>query len=205
MNSYSKQSLFWLVMLIVSSIVFFAIGYATTNDDMQSKLDILVEQVDSVVAYSGTLKKQAELYQNEIVKLNDENEKIKQTSAILNNKFLKEKKTADSLKIVVDTLTNIPIPAQEYITSLETQMEFLVEDISFKTQIIANLERQAILLTTQRDLHQSRADSLESIIVKIPTTINDSDKILGFIPKPTRTQSFIAGGVSATLIIMFAK
>jgi len=92
-----------------------------------------------------------------------------------------------------------------YIDTIEEENKALKENVSAANQLIATLQNQNELFQTSLTLETTRADSLATIVAAIPEPPKNPNKVLGFIPKPTRTQTFIlgtlVGGVAAWKLI----
>jgi hypothetical protein len=102
---------------------------------------------------------------------------------------------ADSLhQALTDSIIEItPQPVLEYIEVLETQIVAYEVSQTASERLLDGLRRRNALHESVNEFNLDRINTLESALAAIPDTPSNPDKFLWIIPKPTRTQSFIAG------------
>lgn len=107
----------------------------------------------------------------------------------------------DSLRglITDQDLEVLPPNIQTYIATLEETVE--IQEVQIDSLNARDRLRVRVIndLTLQNDLLSTQLDSVVTILEGTPEDPGNPNKILGFIPKPTRTQSFLAG-VGLTLL-----
>ncbi len=103
--------------------------------------------------------------------------------------------------ITPEMIEETPPEVQVYISTLERTVnlqEIQIEKLEESNALLRTVNENLLL---QNRMLVIRVDSVTSILNNIPDSPDDPDKILGFIPKPTRIQSFL-GGVLATVIVI---
>ena len=111
--------------------------------------------------------------------------------------------TVDSLRSILDTLlVDLPVPVVEYISGLESQVEVLILGKSTADQLAESRLLQLSLLGPSLDMALARGDSLMTVIELFPKDVPDVERLLGFIPLPSRTTSFVAGTATALVLVL---
>ena len=96
-------------------------------------------------------------------------------------------------------LEETPQEVREYVAVVEQENEELKVALSAADMLQQNLVNQVALLTMSLDTQTLRADSLYTIVMNIPEPPSNPNKVFGFIPKPSRIQSFFIGAALATV------
>ncbi len=96
-------------------------------------------------------------------------------------------------------LDETPQEVREYVAVVEEENEELKVALTAAERLTQNLEGQVALLTMSLDTQTQRADSLYTIVMNIPEAPSNPNKVFGFIPKPSRMQSFFIGAALATV------
>lgn len=200
-----------LVPLVLMCV--FLSSYVTSMFN-QDEMDIYIQQynefkqeAEKTQQFADSLASLVEGYKEEIKELND--------SIIIQVSKLNDaetrvadlgRRTANLREQLNDSLmSHVPEPVVAYIDGLEEENTALKQNVSAANQLIATLQTQNDLFQTSLTLETTRADSLAAIVAAIPEPPKNPNKVLGFIPKPTRTQTFIlgtlVGGVAAWKLI----
>jgi len=170
----------------------------------QDEMDIYIQQynefkqeAEKTQQFADSLASLVEGYKEEIKELNDSI--IVQVSK-LNDAETRVadlgRRTANLREQLNDSLmSHVPEPVVAYIDGLEEENTALKQNVSAANQLIATLQIQNDLFQTSLTLETSRADSLAVIVANIPEPPKNPNKVLGFIPKPSRTQTFIVGTI----------
>ena len=201
------RKVYWVLLVVAIAFVSMQIGKWDRNNelgDYRQQVELYKAKVDSVLSESNRLDSLATIAIHETDSLEIENKKLKDRERIIISDRNHQAKMADSLKVIVDTLSNVPAEAREYIVVLEQKDSTNTELIQVKDGIIFNLEGQVRLTTIRGDLQTTRADSLEAILRQAPLDVPDPDHVWGFIPKPSRKTAFLGGvavGVGTILFI----
>lgn len=201
LTSLSKN-LQWIIIIgvVIVGTSYIQDGFAQTElDDYIEQVEQFAVVVDGMLDYTDSLR-------SHVAELEEENIELQQRDTILVaqidsliDEIVAVQPILDSLQSVVDTISDIPEPVQQYIDGLEDQNVTLKEDLSASARLIDNLRSQVELVTAQRDIHATRADSLGAVIQTFPSDVPDSEHILfGLIPLPSRTTSFFTGAAIAT-------
>lgn len=210
----SLSSKFTQAAVIVGVICLVVIGYQIKSFGSTSKLDAYKTQienykksVDSVVVVSNHLK----LINAQILDSLVANQK--KDSALTarvktyqqNNEHLNH--VLDSLKsqITPIEMDSVPAPVKVYIAALNTKIDTLTIQNTQLEKLLTIKDASINLLQIAYNNEKTRADSLQSIIIKVPTKV-PSDKLFGLIPLPSRTTSFVSGvGTGVALILAIIK
>jgi len=155
------------------------------------------QEAEKTQQFADSLASLVEGYKEEIKELNDSI--IVQVSK-LNDAETRVadlgRRTANLREQLNDSLmSHVPEPVVAYIDGLEEENTALKQNVSAANQLIATLQIQNDLFQTSLTLETSRADSLAVIVANIPEPPKNPNKVLGFIPKPSRTQTFIVGTI----------
>lgn len=194
-----------LVAIILIACVVVGTSYIkdiSANTDLED----YIEQVDQFAVVVGGLLDYTDSLKTRFAELEQENVKLLQHDTILtsqvdslNEEIVVLQPKLDSLQAIVDTISYIPEPVQDYIIELVTQNTTLTDAASASERLVGNLRSQIFTVTIQRDIQQTRADSLEIVIQQFPFDVPDNEHIWGVIPLPSRTTSFFVGAAVATL------
>ena len=190
-----------LVPLVLMCV--FLSSYVTSMFN-QDEMDIYIQQynefkqeAEKTQQFADSLASLVEGYKEEIKELNDSI--IVQVSK-LNDAETRVadlgRRTANLREQLNDSLmSHVPEPVVAYIDGLEEENTALKQNVSAANQLIATLQTQNDLFQTSLTLETTRADSLAIIVANIPEPPKNPNKVWGFIPKPTRTQTFILGAL----------
>lgn len=180
----------------------------------QDEIDIYIEEfnqfkqeAEKTQQFADSLASLVEEYKEEIEELNDsivvQTSELTRASNAVATLSARTQELRDQLDDSV--MSEVPEQVVVYIDTIEEENEALKENVSAANQLIATLQNQNELFQTSLTLETTRADSLAAIVAAIPEPPKNPNKVLGFIPKPTRTQTFIlgtlVGGVAAWKLI----
>lgn len=170
----------------------------------QDEMDVYIEQynefkqrAEQTEQFADSLNKLVDGYREEIEELND-------SIFIQSNKLSDAetrvadlgRRTANLREQLNDSLmSHVPEPVVAYIDGLEEENTALKDNVTAANTLIFTLQSQNDLLSTSLALQTTRADSLATVVAAIPEPPKNPNKVLGFIPKPSRTQTFILGTV----------
>lgn len=170
----------------------------------QDEMDVYIEQynefkqrAEQTEQFADSLNKLVDGYREEIEELND-------SIFIQSNKLSDAetrvadlgRRTANLREQLNDSLmSHVPEPVVAYIDGLEEENTALKDNVTAANTLIFTLQSQNDLLSTSLALQTTRADSLAAVVAAIPEPPKNPNKVLGFIPKPSRTQTFILGTV----------
>ena len=158
---------------------------------------------DAAVAREFADSLQEELVENEleVQELQDSMVVIVSTLNTSKDRIAELDRERQELKAQVtdSILEETPQEVREYITVVEEENEELKVALSAADMLQQNLVNQVALLTMSLDTQTLRADSLYTIVMNIPEAPSNPNKVFGFIPKPSRIQSFFIGAALATV------
>jgi len=190
-----------IIPLVLLSV--FLSSYVTSMFK-QDEMDVYIEQynefkqrAEQTEQFADSLDKLVDGYREEIEELND-------SIFIQTNKLSDAetrvadlgRRTANLREQLNDSLmSHVPEPVVAYIDGLEEENIALKDNVTAANTLIFTLQSQNDLLSTSLALQTTRADSLAAIVAAIPEPPKNPNKVLGFLPKPTRTQTFILGAV----------
>tara|TARA_S200002703_G_scaffold158822_1_gene170249 strand:- start:1505 stop:2152 length:648 start_codon:yes stop_codon:yes gene_type:complete len=188
------------IIPIVLACIFLS-SYATSMFK-QDEIDIYIEEfnqfkeeAEKTQQFADSLSSLVDEYKEEIEELSDsivvQTSELTRTSNVVANLSARTQELRDQLDDSV--MSEAPEQVVVYIDTLEQENDALKENVSAANQLIATLENQNQLFQTSLTLETTRADSLASIVAAIPEPPPNPNKVLGFIPKPTRTQTFLLG------------
>lgn len=179
---------------------------ATAQADAATLSDSLNARTDSVIAVVEIADERSDSLTLEIADRNDEIESLQvrtEVIAVANDSTFDALSAGQDVETVVEE--NVP-QAEPWIRlafGQRDQMGLLIrQNIVFSEQIFA-LEQRDVERVTAADalraglvFQTQRADSLHVIVLSIPTG-PPKERLLGFIPLPSRQTSFIIGGITA--------
>jgi len=107
----------------------------------------------------------------------------------------------DSLRTsMVDVdLDSVPPPVVEYISLLETQVDTLEAEVTALRGALDVSNSQVLVWESKFNLEAQKSDSLQVVINTFPTDVPDPDRLFGVIRLPSRTSSFLVGGVMGVI------
>ena len=180
----------------------------TAQADAVILSDSLNARTDSVIAVVEIADKRADSLTTEIAERNDEIEDLQtrtEVIAVANDSTFDALAHGNSIEAVVDK--NVP-QAEPWIRlafGQRDQIGLLIRsNIVFSEQVFALEQRDAERVTAADALRAGlmfqtqRADSLHIIVLNIPTG-PPKEKLLGFIPLPSRQTSFWFGAIGGVI------
>lgn len=205
-----RDNLQTVIAIILVAVVSSYLGMCSQKDDIdrwRERYNEYRETTQQIVEQNTVLKDSLNVIDVSINASNDSidilNENLDERTQELTNLDVK----IDSLRglITAQDLEVLPPNIQTYITTLEEtvevqeiQIDSLTARDRLRVRVIDDLQLQNRLLTTQ-------LDSVTTILQGIPEDPGNPNKILGFIPKPTRTQSFLTGAGLTLLVVLVAQ
>jgi septal ring factor EnvC (AmiA/AmiB activator) len=174
----------------------------TTSLFKQDQIDIYIEefnqfkeQAEKTQQFADSLASLVEEYKEEIEELNDsilvQTSELTRTSIVVATLSARTEELRDQLDDSI--MEEVPEQVVVYIDGLEEENVALTENVSAANQLIATLQTQSDLFQNSLTLETTRADSLAIIVAAIPEPPSNPNRVFGFIPKPSRTQTFILG------------
>ena len=150
---------------------------AVQANNFADSLKVEIAEADSIAEEAIEL---AEEYAEDIQELEEETETLKEEVALKVEELNEESTIEEALEVVEDQ--RVIIEQQD-------------STLRMKDQQIAQLWVSIEQKDYQINLLTASTDSLQIIIANIPPPPPNPNKFLGFIPKPTRTQTFIIGAI----------
>ena len=188
-----------LLPLVLISVL---LSSYTTSLFKQDQIDIYIEefnqfkeQAEKTQQFADSLASLVEEYKEEIEELNDsilvQTSELTRTSIVVATLSARTEELRDQLDDSI--MEEVPEQVVVYIDGLEEENVALTENVSAANQLIATLQTQSDLFQNSLTLETTRADSLAIIVAAIPEPPSNPNRVFGFIPKPSRTQTFILG------------
>jgi len=188
-----------LLPLVLISVL---LSSYTTSLFKQDQIDIYIEefnqfkeQAEKTQQFADSLTSLVEEYKEEIEELNDsvlvQTSELTRASTVVATLSARTEELRDQLNDSV--MEETPEQVVVYIDELEEENVALKDNVSAANQLIATLQIQSDLFQTSLTLETTRADSLATIVAAIPEPPSNPNRVFGFIPKPSRTQTFILG------------
>ena len=188
-----------LLPLVLVSVL---LSSYTTSLFKQDQIDIYIEefnqfkeQAEKTQQFADSLTSLVEEYKEEIEELNDsvlvQTSELTRASTVVATLSARTEELRDQLNDSV--MEETPEQVVVYIDELEEENVALKDNVSAANQLIATLQIQSDLFQTSLTLETTRADSLATIVAAIPEPPSNPNRVFGFIPKPSRTQTFILG------------
>ena len=194
------------VKLVIAVLITASVAGYITSWTKQSEIDKYIEEYeqfeeDVAVAREFADSLQEELVENEVQELQDSMVVIVSTLNTSKDRIAELDREKQVLKAqVTDSILNeTPPEVIEYVALVEQENEELKVALSAADMLQQNLVNQVALLTMSLDTQTLRADSLYTIVLNIPEPPSNPNKVFGFIPKPSRMQSFFIGAAVATV------
>jgi len=192
-NNSSKKSTF----IIIGCIIFVILAYSAGRSASRDKLAKFIKEYDDykksaevTTRYADSLSNRVKILadsvyraDNRIGNLSTEVLIIQTEKIALKNKLAR---LNTQLNSVTDT-TSILIMKDSIITNLSDQIVVSENIIVKKDSIISIREIQVDQLKRTVALATHRGDSLQIIVLKLPATPPNPNKMFGFIPMPSRT------------------
>lgn len=198
------------IVVAVLAVVFVSgyIGNLTNQSEIERWRTEYQNYRDSVVV---VLEQNVEM-RDYIDQLEQQNQEINDSIMALNEEI---EVTQTQISTLKDSLTSIEITPEmlevtppEVVAALELKDEIIAQQDSQIVQLTELTELQKVtisVLEEQRDTALVQVDRLTTTLGNLPDTPDNPDKILGFIPKPTRTQSFILGSLTTIGVFLVAN
>ena len=178
----------------------------TAQEDARILTDSLNARTDSVIAIVEISDERADSLTFEIAERNDEIGDLQDRAEVI---IVATDSTFDALTAGqdVETVVEENVPQAEPWIRLAYDLRdangiLITANIKFSEQVF-DLEQRDVERVTAADalraglmFQTQRADSLHIIVLNIPTG-PPTEKLLGFIPLPSRQTSFIIGGITA--------
>ena len=196
------------VKLVIAVLITASVAGYITSWTKQSQMDQYIEEYEQFEEDAAVAREFADSLQEELAENDLEVQELQDSMivivSILNtskDRIAELDRERQELKAqVTDSVLNeTPPEVREYIAVVEEENEELKVALSAADLLQQNLENQVALLTMSLDTQTLRADSLYTIVMNIPEAPSNPNKVFGFIPKPSRIQSFFIGAALATV------
>ena len=196
------------VKLVVAVLITASVAGYITSWTKQSQLDQYIEEYEQFEEEAAVVREFADSLQEELAENDLEVQQLQDSMIVIVSNLNTSKvriaeldKERQELKAQVtdSILEETPQEVREYVVVIEQENEELKVALSAADQLRQNLVNQVTLLTTSFDTQTLRADSLYTIVLNIPEPPGNPNKVFGFIPKPSRMQSFFIGAAVATV------
>jgi len=193
-----------IAVLITASIA----GYITSWTN-QFEIDKYIEEYEQFEEDVAVAREFADSLQEELVENELEVQELQDSMvvivSILNTSKdriaeLDREKQVLKAQVTDSILEETPQEVREYVAVVEQENEELRVALSAADMLQQTLVSQVTLLTMSLDTQTLRADSLYTIVLNIPEPPSNPNKVFGFIPKPSRMQSFFIGAAVATVV-----
>ena len=186
-------------------IVSFMLGKSDGNSKLE-KFNVEYSEFKNNAQKTATF---ADSLKNEVQKLQDENAqknaivkkltisigfRTTQKNALQTNLTELENQASLLNNLMVDT-SLVVVYKDSIIGNLKKQVVVADSTIVDQSSIIAQKDAQSALLQHAVTLSSTRADSLQHLLRSLPKPAPNSNKIFGFIPKPSRTLVGVTGFV----------
>jgi hypothetical protein len=192
-NNSSKKSTFIIIGCIIFVILAYSAGRSASRDklakfikeydDYKKSAEVTIRYADSLSTRVKILTDSVRRTDNIIGNLSTEVLVIQTEKVALKNKLTK---LNNQLNSITDT-SSILIMKDSIIDNLSDQIIVSDNIIVKKDSIISIREIQIDQLKRTVALATHRGDSLQIIVLKLPATPSNPNKIFGFIPMPSRT------------------
>jgi hypothetical protein len=201
LNSVGKLAIVGGAIFIIS----FMLGKSDGNSKLE-KFNIEYSEFKNNAQKTATF---ADSLKNEVQKLQDENAQKdgivkKLTVSIAYRNTQKDTLRTNLIELenhvtllnnlIVDT-SLVVVYKDSIIGNLKKQVVVADSTIVDQSLIIAQKDAQSVLLQHAVALSSTRADSLQHILRTLPKPAPNSNKLFGFIPKPSRTVVGVTGFV----------
>lgn len=192
------------LLLLPVVLLTITVTWYITSMFKQDEMDVYInqyndyrERVEETQHFADSLQSIVDEYGVQIEQLNDSVDAKTSELTRVNRRVIElSRQTAILRSRLTDSLmAQIPPEVANYITALEAENTELKNNVSAAEALIATTIQRNQLLVSSLQLETTRADSLASVIADLPPPPSNPNKILGFIPKPSRTQTFIIGVV----------
>jgi len=196
------------VKLVVAVLITASVAGYITSWTKQSQLDQYIEEYEQFEEEAAVVREFADSLQEELAENDLEVQQLQDSMIVIVSNLNTSKvriaeldKERQELKAQVtdSILEETPQEVRDYVVVIEQENEELKIALSAADQLRQNLVNQVTLLTTSFDTQTLRADSLYTIVLNIPEPPGNPNKVFGFIPKPSRMQSFFIGAAVATV------
>jgi len=196
------------VKLVVAVLITASVAGYITSWTKQSQLDQYIEEYEQFEEDAAVVREFADSLQEQLVENVLEVQQLQDSMIVIVSNLNTSKvriaeldRERQELKAQVtdSILEETPQEVREYVVVIEQENEELKVALSAADQLRQNLVNQVTLLTMSFDTQTLRADSLYTIVLNIPEPPGNPNKVFGFIPKPSRMQSFFIGAAVATV------
>lgn len=198
--SFITSNIQVIILVIVVATLSSYIGMWTQKDNIEEWRDRYGAFKDSaavIVSENQALKVRVTEIQEYVSDVNDSILKLNRELDYKTGQLIALRQDLDSIRINItpEMLEVTPPEVRDYIVALEETIDVQSDVIeqqnareTFRVQQVDSLLYANNLLTTQ-------LDSITVFLGGLPETPSNPNKILGFIPKPTRIQSAIVGAI----------
>lgn len=178
-----------------------AFGKQTEIDEYKEKVEEFEQRVEEVITFSDSIQRQQNILTDSIVNLEQEKEQSQQEADRYRITSTRLSQKLDSLRTsMVDVdLDSVPPPVIEYISLLETQVDTLEAEVTALRGALDVSNSQVLVWESKFNLEAQKSDSLQVVINTFPTDVPDPDRLFGVIRLPSRTSSFLVGGVMGVI------
>lgn len=195
-----------LLMVIISGYVGMW-SQKSTIEEWQNRYNAYRDSAAVVVEENKALLARVENMTEYVREVNDSIMKLNEGLDQRMEQLVALRSDLDSIRINItpEILEVTPPEVRDYVATLEQTVE--VQDSTITELRAVDRLRVAqidTLLIANSEL-VSQLDSVNVILNGLPDGPSDPDKIFGFIPKPSRTQSFIGGTLIGIVIMSVVK
>ena len=197
------------VNLVIAVLITASVAGYITSWTKQSEIDKYIEEYEQFEEDAVIVREFADSLQEELVENELEVQELQDSMIVIVSNLNTSKDRIAELdrerqelkaQVTDSVLNETPPEVREYVAVVEQENEELRVALSAADMLQQNLVNQVALLTMSFDTQTLRADSLYTIVLNIPEPPSNPNKVFGFIPKPSRMQSFFIGAAVATVV-----
>ena len=196
------------VKLVIAVLITASVAGYITSWTKQSQMDQYIEEYEQFEEDAAVAREFADSLQEELAENDLEVQELQDSMIVIVSNLNTSKDRIAELdrerqelkaQVTDSVLNETPPEVREYIAVVEEENEELKVALSAADLLQQNLENQVALLTMSLDTQTLRADSLYTIVMNNPEAPSNPNKVFGFLPKPSRIQSFLIGAALATV------
>ena len=198
------------VKLVIAIMMTASIAGYITSWTKQTEIDRYIEEYEQFEEEAAGVREFADSLQEKLVENDLEVQELQDSMIVIVSNLNTSKDRIAELdrerqelkaQVTDSVLHETPPEVIEYVQVVEQENEELKVALSAADMLQQNLVNQVTLLTMSLDTQTLRADSLYTIVLNIPEPPSNPNKVFGFIPKPSRMQSFFFGAAVATIVV----
>lgn len=188
------------------AFVMFSLGNCHGKTDLDNfivEYEEFKKDAETTTKYADSLKSKVTLLQDSVSAKETTVKQLKiqiafnsQARARLQTEQREMKTELSSVTTIRDTV----IVQEKIIDNLENQLVVADSTIKTQTQVISIKDQQLSQMQQATALSVARGDSLQKVLLNIPKTPKNPDKLIFGIRKPSRTTVFIVGTVTGILL-----